>query len=376
MTTSINSKIFNTNKTDYKTPSLFLGQDPGLFDSINKAYPEIWKLYKKLKALDWDENEQDYTSCNLEFKTCPKDVRDMMIMTLAWQWEADSITARSLLGIASPFISSSELTAYWTEVQKNECVHGLAYSEIVRTSFDDPDEVFKEILEVSESLKRVSVISDIMAEVHDTGHKLALGLVDRDSQEVYNSIFMFVCALYVLERIQFMASFAITFAICDSGLFQPIGSIVQKICQDEFEIHSKGDRVILDYELRTEKGLMAFNQCKGKIKTLIDSVVQTEFSWVDTLFGRVENTDVYERSLVGLDAALTKQWVLYNAKEVYSFFAIESEMELPKKNPILFINEWINTGDTQGSPQEDRPTQYLLGAINDDLKDTVLDVDF
>ena len=80
MTTNINSKIFNTNKTDYKTPSLFLGQDPGLFDSINKAYPEIWKLYKKLKALDWDENEQDYTSCNLEFKTCPKDVRDMMII--------------------------------------------------------------------------------------------------------------------------------------------------------------------------------------------------------------------------------------------------------------------------------------------------------
>ncbi len=372
----INSKIFNTNKTDYKTPSLFLGQDPGLFDSINKAYPEIWKLYKKLKALDWDENEQDYTSCNLEFKTCPKDVRDMMIMTLAWQWEADSIAARSLLGIASPFISSSELTAYWTRVQDNEVVHSLAYSEIVRTSFDNPDEVFQEILQVTESLKRVSVISDIMSEVHDVGHKLALGLVDKNSQEVYNSIFMFVCALYVLERIQFMASFAITFAICDSGLFQPIGSIVQKICQDEYEIHSKGDRIILDYELRTDKGLMAFSQCRDKIKLLIDSVVNTEFSWIDTLFGRIENTNTYQRSLVGLDAELSKKWVLYNAKEVYSFFAIEPEHELPKKNPISFIEEWINSGDTQGSPQEDRPTQYLLGAVVDDLKDEVIEVDF
>jgi ribonucleoside-diphosphate reductase beta chain len=373
---TINSKIFNTNKTDYKTPSLFLGQDPGLFDSINKAYPEIWKLYKKLKALDWDENEQDYTSCNLEFKTCHKDPRDMMLMSLAWQWESDSIAARCLLGIASPFISSSELTAYWTRVQDNEVVHAAAYSEIVRSSFDDPDEVLKEILEVTESLKRISVVSDIFSETHDVGHKLALGLVDKNSQEVYNSIFMFVCALYVLERIQFMASFAITFAICDSGLFQPIGSIVQKICQDEYEIHSKGDRIILDYELRTDKGLMAFSQCRDKIKLLIDSVVNTEFNWVDILFDKVENTNTYNRSLVGLDAELTKQWVLYNAKEVYSFFSIESEHELPKKNPISFIEEWINSGDTQGSPQEDRPTQYLLGAVVDDLKDKVIEVDF
>jgi ribonucleoside-diphosphate reductase beta chain len=373
---TINSKIFNTNKTDYKTPSLFLGQDPGLFDSINKAYPEIWKLYKKLKALDWDENEQDYTSCNLEFKTCHKDPRDMMLMSLAWQWESDSIAARCLLGIASPFISSSELTAYWTRVQDNEVVHAAAYSEIVRSSFDDPDEVLKEILEVTESLKRISVVSDIFSETHDVGHKLALGLVDKNSQEVYNSIFMFVCALYVLERIQFMASFAITFAICDSGLFQPIGSIVQKICQDEYEIHSKGDRIILDYELRTDKGLMAFSQCRDKIKLLIDSVVNTEFNWVDILFDKVENTNTYNRSLVGLDAELTKQWVLYNAKEVYSFFAIEPEHELPKKNPISFIEEWINSGDTQGSPQEDRPTQYLLGAVVDDLKDEVIEVDF
>ena len=45
--------------------------------------------------------------------------------------------------------------------------------------------------------------------------------------------------LLFLERLQFMASFAVTFTICSTGLFQSIGTAVQKICQDELEIHAE-----------------------------------------------------------------------------------------------------------------------------------------
>ena len=60
----INENIFNTNKTDYERTPLFLGQAPGLFDTVNKNYPKIWNLYKLMKSLDWDENEFNYTTCN------------------------------------------------------------------------------------------------------------------------------------------------------------------------------------------------------------------------------------------------------------------------------------------------------------------------
>ena len=42
----ISNTIFNIEKTDYTTPSLFMGEQPGLMDTVNKKYPEIWKLYK------------------------------------------------------------------------------------------------------------------------------------------------------------------------------------------------------------------------------------------------------------------------------------------------------------------------------------------
>ena len=54
-----------------------------------------------MKSLDWDENEVDYSQCNSDFKTAQRGVSDMMIRTLAWQWEADSVASRSYCSSSS-----------------------------------------------------------------------------------------------------------------------------------------------------------------------------------------------------------------------------------------------------------------------------------
>lgn len=364
----ISNNIFNTKKTDYQRPNLFLDQPMGLMDTINKNYPEIWNLYKKLKALDWDENEFDFTTCNVEFKTCPRNVYDMMIRTLAWQWEADSIVARHIAPVVAPFVSSSELWATWARVTENEALHSFTYSEIVRNSFDDPDQVLEDILKVTESLQRLVTISSVMDKAYITSHKLALGLVDRNSQEVYNDIFMFVVALLCLERLQFMSSFAVTFAIANSGMFVPIGKAVQKICQDEYEIHGRLDKEILRIEMGTERGRTAYQQCKDQIKVMIDEVVFSEITWTDYLFSE-------GRELVGVTPELLKRWVLWMASDIYKFMGIEPNYELPTCNPLGFMDDWIRN-DHQVSSQEDKSVAYMLGAIVDNVGDTVIDIEF
>jgi ribonucleoside-diphosphate reductase beta chain len=124
----IDQTVFNLSKTDYVgRKSLFLGQDPGLFDSINKSHPDIWGLYKKMKSLDWDENEFPYADCALEFKTCTPSVYDMMIKTLAWQWEADSLAAHNLIPIVAPFVSSSELWALYCQIGYNRSAYPIGF---------------------------------------------------------------------------------------------------------------------------------------------------------------------------------------------------------------------------------------------------------
>lgn len=294
----IDTNVFNTEKSDYTTPSLFFGEKAGLFDTVNKHYPEIWDIYKTIKSLDWDESEFNYSSCVNDFKTCDKSTYEMMIKTLAWQWEADSFASR-ISPLVGCVVTSSELWAAWQRLSDQEIVHAATYSEIVRNSFDDPSVILDEILAVQESLSRLETVSRVMGRAHQTAHRHALGMTT-GSQDEYNDIFMFVVGMLCLERIQFMSSFAVTFAICDTGLFQPIGKAVQKIAQDELETHVELDKAIIRREMRTDRGKIAYEQCKGEIEDLVNEIIASEMEWVDFLFSD-------GRELIGLNASIVKE---------------------------------------------------------------------
>lgn len=366
----IDKSILNVSKTDYGEYPLFLGQqEMGLFDTINKKYPSIWSYYKEMRSLDWSEDEFDFSSCNLMFKSCPKSVADKMIKTLAWQWEADSIASKSLYAIMAPFISSPELMALWQRVSENEIVHAATYSEIVRMSFDDPETVLDEILEVREALQRLETVSKVFAEAYEASHRYALGEIPND-QETYNKVFMFLVAMYSLEAIQFMSSFAVTFAICDSGLFQPIGKAVQKIAQDEYEVHKESMREIIKIELKTERGQNALVSCKEDISNLLNEVVNSELSWL--------NDFLFEdgKELVGVNAESCGKWTLFNAKPVFKLLKVECEHSFPQKNPFKFMENWLDMSKIQPAPQEEDVGAYKVGMVKRTDTGKVFDCDF
>lgn len=364
----VSENVFNVDKSDYKQPQLFLGDRPGLFDTVHKQFPDIWKQYKSMKSLDWDENEFDYSSCNVEFKSCSRTVYDMMIKTLAWQWEADSVASRSIAPILAPFVTSSELWAAAQRISDNEVVHAATYSEIVRNSFDDPNVILDEVLSVQQAVGRLETIGEAFATAYTKSHRYALGLVGPD-QETYNAVFMMIVALLALERIQFMSSFAVTFAICDTGMFAPIGKAIQKIAQDELEVHVEFDKAVLRSELKTARGELAFEQCRDKIEALLNEVVESEFAWVDYLFSE-------GRELVGLNADILKRWTLFCAKDVYGFFKLHSAHPLPKANPLKFMENWLDISKTQPSPQEQDNAQYKVGIMRRNDADQTFDVEF
>lgn len=508
-------KIFNLEKTDYERPSIFLGQQPGLFDTINKIYPKLWSRYKTLKSLDWDENEFDYSTCNAEFKHCDPSVYDMMIKTLAYQWESDSLAARAITSILGPVCTSSEAWAGYSRIAENECLidgfevltptgwidlsrvkpntlvaqfdpldkkisfvhptdyiekdydgnlfefvdknklfhqivtpghrmfiakrglvngesntdfevqlakdanflsedsfgivlkaeendltflpgdliekreiyykgkvrcitvpsgffvtrykdsvsvtgnclHAATYSEIVRNSFDDPSEILDEILKVEEAHSRMLAVSNVFAKAHDASHRYALDLVPND-QETYNDIFMFVVALLVLERVQFMCSFAITFAIAETGQFMPIAKAVQKIAQDEYEIHVQYGMDVLQYEMQTDRGRTAYEQCLPLIVKLLNEVVATEDTWLDYAFSE-------GRELTGTTKEKMISFNHFNGASVAKFFEVEYQVTFPivEQLPLAYMRDWINISSVQSSPQEEENNQYKVGIV-------------
>ena len=363
----INSNIFNTEKQDYEKTPLFFGERSGLFDTINKQYPDIWEIYKTIKSLDWDENEFNYSTCVNDFKTCDKSTYDMMIKTLAWQWEADSIVSR-ISPIVGCVVSSSELWAAWQRLSDQEVIHTATYSEIVRNSFEDPSDILNEILNVRQSLNRLETVSRVMNNAYETAHKYALGQIEV-TQEVYNDIFMFVIAMLCLERIQFMSSFAITFAICDTGLFQPIGKAIQKIAQDEYETHVALDKAVFKHEMKTERGKIAYEQCKETIKNMIEEVIGSESEWADYLFSE-------GRELIGVNVDIIKEWSKFCARDVVMTTGVKCKYKLPTTNPLKFMENWLNIGKNQSSPQEEDNAQYKVNIMRRDDDGVEFDIDF
>jgi ribonucleoside-diphosphate reductase beta chain len=288
---------------------------------------------------------------------------------LAWQWEADSTASHSIIPIIAPFTPNTTVWVGWLRITDNESIHGLTYSEIVRNSFINPSTILAEVLAVKESLSRLHEVGAIFANAKSVGLRLQTGELSRNSDEAYEAIFMFTVAMFVLERIQFMASFAITFAIVDTGLFQPIGKAVQKIAQDELEVHCRWDMAILTHEMSTPRGQAAFKRLSPKILGLVQAVERSEVNWVDYMFSN-------GRELLGMNAKLLKAWVYFNSAAVRTFFNFELAVETPGTNPLRFMENWLDISKTQSSPQEQDNGQYRMNTMRRTDDDVEFDVDF
>lgn len=367
----LHSKIFNTEKTDYgQAESLFLAQDAGLFDTVHRKFPEIWEVYKEQKSLDWSEDEFGFDKAQIAFLTVDAAITDRMLATLAWQWEGDSTAAHSILSVMGNFISNAELQAAWTRITDNENLHAATYSEIVRLGIPNPDTVFKTVLENAEAMRRLSTVGGVMHAAYERSHQYALGLVPND-QETYNHAMMFTIALLLLERIQFMASFAVTFAIGnipEAQAYNPIVNAVQRICQDEFEVHVTLDKLIIAHELKTERGQRFMDEKWEDVLRIIREVVQSELDWAHWLL--VQDP----RPLASADGShhLTYEdlcdWIYLSAQDVYAQFGFQSEFPIPEKVRVTeWIGEFLDISKTQFSPQEQQTGQYKTNLkIRDD----------
>lgn len=365
------SKIFNTEKNDYHVPEIILGQDPGLLDSIHTHYPDLWELFLFLRQQDWSWFEFPFEQCMAEFENADKDeatktVKDMMIKTLAWQWEADSVASRSIVGILANVVTDSRVWAGYVRINDNENVHALTYSEIVRNSFPNPDVIKDEIMAVEEAQARMKAVADVMQKAHYFSHKFALGEVPND-QNTYNAIYMYFVALYFLERIQFMASFAVTFTIGKAGSYQPIADAVRKICLDEYQIHSRYGEAVLKHLHRTERGQRAQEQCRQQVIDLAIEVTRTECDWTRFLF-------VGGKELLGSSERRLQNWSLYSAGHPFTFLGIKDDviaqyaeafeadfgfpLDFPTVNPLPFMEEYIDLYANQASPQEQDNPAY------------------
>lgn len=360
---AINPNIFNVNRTYTTGGSFFLQEKRGLVDTIHGRHEELDQLYKLLKLQDWDEDEFDFIRCAPEFASADPDEYKAMISTIAWQWEADSEVTNHLVPLLAPFVTNSTLWDTYLQINANEAVHARTYSEIVKLSFENPEEVMNTILADMDALRRLKAVSEALAKVQEVGLKLMRGEIDRTSDEARDAAMLAVCTIYIMETMQFGPSFQVAFAYGNVGKYTPIAEAIKKICSDEFTIHARVGEVVLMHEMALPEGKASFLRIRDEVTKIFCEVQANEEAWIEKIFAN-EAFQIPFASKQGFH-----DWRRFCERRVLKHLPLDVFADNGPIEIMEFIPQWVNINGTQISPQEARGSAYLLGGFVNDLPD-------
>ncbi len=338
---------FNKDNVGYKEGyPLFLGPDLGVLDTINIQYPVLEELYQEQISQLWNEFEIDLTQDKMDMIMLDQGTIDLMVKNLMWQTVGDTVASRSIIEILGEYITNSELKNMATVWSFFEVIHARTYSHIIKQTVTNPNTLIEEIYSDAEVLARSSTVIEAFDDLKGCGGHLAK-----------NHIIMAFVALLGLESIAFMASFAVTFAIVETGKFQGIGKLVQLICRDEV-LHTRMSYEIIKILKEDPAWKVQFKECSKEIKHLLDGIVNREFASAEYVFSE-------GREVIGCNPALLKEYILYMAKPIYEVFDLQAPLA-PPKNPLPYMDKYVDPSKMQAANMEIQSTSYLVGTIDDD----------
>lgn len=359
--------IENDNNNSFKGYPLFLGKELGLMDNIHVTYPEIEKLRDKMITDNWKWDEislakdaKDIQNPNLKSAT------DIMIKNLAFQYLADSV-AECSISILEMFCSNTELEGLLKFWSYNEYVHAMQYSEIVKTAFEDSNQLLEEIKKTEPAIKRLEILGQIFDDTRKLGYRYQSGEVIPE-HILRQQILLFMGALTSLESISFATSFAATFAVGRSTkVYDGITKGVQLIARDELETHVKADLEIFNI-LRNKEGWEEdYQTVKPIIQQLFDTVLSNEKMWADYLFSE-------GRQIVGLNSKNIFEYAKYLAAPIYKILDLTIDFEYPKENTLPWMSDYLDLDKIQVAAQEGQLNNYKVNVTLDD--DDGEDLDF
>lgn len=363
--------VFNKNNQNWRSGNypLFLGEPLGLLDTVNTPYPRLYELYKLQKSIDWDENEVNLEQSRQDMQVCPKETRDLMLNNLAFQAELDGVAARGMAPLLAPFITNTELWLGVSKISEVENLHAISYTTIIRNTVKNKEEFFELAVKNEELFDRATTVMAVLDELQIAGAKYTLDPNFMPKREIMKMIFKAYVAIYCLERLQFMSSFAATFAIGEQGLMVGIAKIVAKIAQDE-QLHAAFDEEVIKILLKDPEWHSVYLEIKDTLQKIVDEVVEQELSWNKYLFSN-------GRKIVGLNERLLGEQVKYNSQTVYSFLGLNNPYEIIKEEPLTWMKGWLDISKFQFAAQEGDLIDYTMNVVSDDVdEDSSFDTDF
>ena len=173
------------------------------------------------------------------------------------------------------------------------------------------------------------------------------------------AIWMALHASYALEAFRFMVSFATSLAMVENKIYIGNGNIISLILQDEI-LHADWTAWIINNVTKDDPDFVQLDQeCAEEVYAMYMEVIAEEKSWADYLFSK--------GVVIGLNADILKNFVDYTAFTRLKEIGIKYLGDHPKQSPIPWFNKHTNINKKQSALQETESTNYVIGAMSDNV---------
>lgn len=361
MTTNL---AFN-DQAEYKfqNGSMFLQGQRGLIDSVHRQDETVFNRFKLLKKQDWDENEFPLIDARQDFLKYPKE-GEMMKNNIGWQWAGDSTAANAIVPMVAPFQPSSDAWLWFMRQGDNEGLHSLSYSECVKISVPDGMNEIQRIHRDNDTMRRVKYVSEVFNHVIRTGYRIGLGDIDYRSEEASDALMLMAGAILILERGQFMPSFANTAALFFAHKFTPICETVRKIAVDEWNTHIPQIKYIIQHELKFPERRASLERVKPILTKLLEEVISNEVTWNHRQF------DIGGEQL-GFTRSMGDDYAYYAGTDIANELGLTTYLKQVKKNPLPFMDMFFDLNRERKASMEMKGGNYItLNAVKDDGQTT------
>ena len=348
--------------TNYLARKMFL--DPAGPVTIQRfeevKYNKIVKFEQEARGFFWVPEEVSLTKDANDFKEATDTVRHIFTSNLLRQTALDSLQGRGPTQVFTPVVSIPELEALmfnWGFFETN--IHSRSYSHIIRNIYNVPKDEFNRIHDIEEIVGMASSIGRYYDQLHELNCFKEVQPAAVTEKSHIRAIWLALNASYGLEAFRFMVSFATSLAMVENRIFIGNGNIISLILQDEI-LHKDWTAWIINQVVKEDpRFAQARIDCEEEVYAMYEDVIREEKEWAAYLFKK--------GPVIGLNANILKDFVDFTAVSALKEIGIKYRGTAPRSTPIPWFMKHVNTSNKQTALQESESTNYVIGAMSDQL---------
>jgi ribonucleoside-diphosphate reductase beta chain len=342
------------NDVDYTKIPVFFGSNGMSIQRYDKfKYPGFFELFKKQINSFWLPEEFDLSKDRLDYKGMSDNEKFIFTSNLKYQILLDSVQSRGIPHLTEN-LSNPEVEAFCSAWSFFETIHSYSYTFIIKNVYSQPGEVFDNILNDEEIIKRASSVTkyydDMINSYSDT---------ELDEKR---KLYLTLMSVNILEGIRFYVSFACSYAFAQNGKMEGNAKVISLINKDENLHLGFTQKILRDMMSIKDEGFYEIAlELKDKVIDMFRLAAEEEMEWAEYLFK--------DGSMLGLNADILKRYMMFLTNSRMKSIGLDPIFE-KVNNPINWINAWTNSESVQVAPQESEIESYNKSAVNNDLADS------